>query len=183
MTSRISTTPDVLALREVFARDRIMLCFNGPVTATLIEEIGIALRNYMEGLSETTTAVSDVFSIYIEITQNIRRYTADRPHLALETAGIFVSRDDEGNYVVSASNVVEPADGQELRRKIDALGEMDKADLKAAFKAQLRRPHGELSGSAGLGLIDMARKARQPLCCAVIPLDETRSLFTLRVVL
>lgn len=49
-------------------------CFNGPVTAPLIEEIGTALRKHMEGLEELPSAVADVFSVYIEMAQNIRRY-------------------------------------------------------------------------------------------------------------
>ena len=176
-------TPDIFALRDLFARDRIMLCFNGPITATLIEEIGVALRNYMEGQAETSSAVSDVFSVYIEITQNIRRYTRDRPALALESANIVVSRDEEGRYVVSAGNMVEPADGAALCRRIEELAAMDKNALKAAFKTQLRRPREDLEGSAGLGLIDMARKATQPLRCDLRPLDGDRAIFQLRVVL
>jgi hypothetical protein len=65
---------DLLAIREIFNRQNIMLCFNGPVTAPLIEEIGTALRKHMEGLQVSPSAVSDVFSVYIEMAQNIRRY-------------------------------------------------------------------------------------------------------------
>jgi hypothetical protein len=74
-----------------------MLCFNGPFTATLIEEIGKALRNHMEGLQESPSSVSDVFSVYIELTQNIRRYTLLKElqeHAATST--IVVAHDDEG---------------------------------------------------------------------------------------
>ena len=75
MTLSNQETPiDLLAIREIFNRQNIMLCFNGPVTAPLIEEIGTALRKHMEGLEESPSAVSDVFSVYIEMAQNIRRY-------------------------------------------------------------------------------------------------------------
>jgi hypothetical protein len=55
--------------------------------------------------------------------------------------------------------------------------------LKAAFKTQLRQPRSELSGSAGLGLIDMARKASAPLQHFLQSLDNGRALFSLRVIL
>ena len=172
------TAPDILALRDVFDRERIMLCFNGPITATLIEEIGSALRKYMEGLAESSSAVSDVFSVYIEMTQNIRRYVQTHPDLATETSSIFVSRDAESRYVVSAGNVVATPDGVALEQRVSAL-----AALEAAFKTQLRQPRAELNGSAGLGLIDIARKASQPIQAGLRPLDAARSFFTLRVVL
>lgn len=178
------TTPDVLALRRVFDAHGIMVSFNGPITATLIEEIGKALRGYMEQQQESPSAVSDVFSVYIEMTQNIRRYAQLRPEVgAGESASIIVSRDDAGRYMVSAGNTVAPEDGARLVERVGQLAAMDKTELKAAFKTQLRAPRDTLSGSAGLGLIDMARKASAPIACDLQPIDGARAFFCLRVIL
>jgi hypothetical protein len=48
----------------------------------------------------------------------------------------------------------------------------------------LRRPiaHGASSG-AGLGLIDIARKARRPLIATQRPLDDGKIFFSLRAIL
>jgi hypothetical protein len=173
---------DPLAIREIFNRQNIMLCFNGPVTAPLIEEIGTALRKHMEGLRESPSAVSDVFSVYIEMAQNIRRY-AQAQGFETEAATILISRDESGRYVISASNVVRHPDGQVLIERIQQLGHLDKEALKAAFKTQLRQPRSTLSGSAGLGLIDMARKTTGPLQHYLQALDNERALFSLRVIL
>jgi hypothetical protein len=183
MTLSNQETPiDLLAIREIFNRQNIMLCFNGPVTAPLIEEIGTALRKHMEGLEESPSAVADVFSVYIEMAQNIRRY-AQAQALENETATILVSRDALGRYVILASNVVSHADANALGERIEQLRPLDKEALKAAFKTQLRQPRSTLSGSAGLGLIDMARKATAPLQHALQILDNARVLFSLRVIL
>lgn len=176
---------DVLFLREAFARQGIMLSFNGPFSATLIQEIGKALRKYMEGLAESASAVTDVFSAYIELSQNIRHYAASRglaDHAAEAT--IIVSRDEAGRYVVNAGNVVLHDDGEALAARIGGLAAMDKAELKAAYKTQLRQPRDpEAKTGAGLGLIDLARRASQPLACNLKPLDDTQSFFSLRVVI
>lgn len=176
---------DIYSLRETFNDRQIMLCFNGPFSATLIEEIGKALRNHMQGLEESPSAVSDVFSVYIEMTQNIRRYTAG---LSLQgrdaTSTLVVSRDDAGHYVVSAGNVVQVADGESLVARVETLSRLSKDELKSLFKAQLRQPREALAGAgAGLGMIDMARKASQPLRCALQPLTSHLAFFSLRVVL
>jgi hypothetical protein len=173
---------DLLAIRDIFIRQNIMLCFNGPITAPLIEEIGKALRNHMEGLQESPSSVADVFSVYIEMAQNIRRYSQANG-FENEAATIIISRDEPGNYVISASNIVKGADGESLLERIQQLEQMDKDALKAAFKTQLRQPRTALSGSAGLGLIDMARKATATLQHSLQPLDNGRSLFNLRVIL
>lgn len=173
---------DLLAIREILNRQNIMLCFNGPVTAPLIEEIGTALRKHMEGLEESPSAVADVFSVYIEMAQNIRRY-AQAQSFQNEAATILISRNDPGNYVISASNVVKEADGAALMARIAQLANLDKEALKAAFKTQLRQPRATLDGSAGLGFIDMARKATAPLQHTLQPLGNERALFSLRVIL
>ncbi|WP_028324906.1 biofilm regulation protein kinase SiaB [Desulfatirhabdium butyrativorans] len=179
------TTPayDLYDLREDFDRQHIMVCFNGPINAALIEEIGRALRDYLRNQQEAPTAVVDIFAVYIEMTQNIRRYADQHRDLAgAGNAVIVVSRND-GHYVVSAGNVVAQNDGAALLARVRELGSLDTAGLKAVFKAQLRQPRETLSGSAGLGLIDMARKAAQPISACVREIDAARSFFSLRVVL
>lgn len=178
--------PDIPKLRDVFISQDIMLCFNGLFTATLIDEIGTALRNHMRHHDESPTAITDVFSVYIEMTQNIRHYTTSRALVddkAIST--IVVSRADDGRYTVSAGNMVEAGDAERLCARIAELNRMDKVALKAEFKSQLRQPREKLSenNGAGLGLIDMARKAAEPLWVNVQPIDDNYSFFSLRVII
>jgi len=174
---------DLYDLRETFDTQQIMVCFNGPINAALIEEIGRALRDYLSLQQEKPNAVSDIFSVYIEMTQNIRRYAETRPELAGAANAVIVVSRDAGRYVVCAGNVVAPADGEALSRRVAELAAMDAAALKACFKAQLRQPRENVGKSAGLGLIDIARKAAQPLGSALRAIDAERSFFSLRVVL
>jgi hypothetical protein len=173
---------DLLAIRKMFNCQNILLCFNGPVTAPLIEEIGNAFRKHMEGLQESPSSVTDVFSVYIEMAQNIRRY-AQAQALESESATIVITRDASGSYAISASNVVRDQDGEVLHGRIAQLLQMDKDAMKAAFKTQLRQPRASLTGSAGLGLIDMARKATAPLQHSLQKIANGRSLFNLHVML
>lgn len=176
---------DVQTLRDAFIRQGIMLCFNGPFSATLIEEIGQALRKHMEGLSESQSSVTDVFTAYIEITQNIRHYTAQAGLSGTDAqATLTVSRNSAGRYVVDAGNVVKAADGEALVQRIHELAGLDSVQLKAAFKTQLRQPRDPAAKTgAGLGLIDLARRSSEPLSCSLSRLDAEFSFFSLRVVI
>ncbi len=182
MTTSLSTLRSLASLRDFFSSERILICFNGPISRTLISEIGTALKEHIESTRECTTAAMDVFSVYIEISQNIRHYSARNDYVEPEsTATVVIAESGDGHYIVSAGNVVEYADGEALQERIAALTALDKTELKALYKQQLRQPRSEGSTSgAGLGLIEVARKSTAPLLCSLDRLEAGRAFFTLR---
>jgi hypothetical protein len=170
----------LIGLRQHFNENGILLCFNGPTSRSLIEEIGKALKNYLQAENAHPSAAMDVFSVYVEMTQNIRHYTQALNYDDVDGAAtILVAKNDDGQYVVQAGNLVEKPDGDALIYRIDALAKMDKEQLKAAYKTQLRQPRDE-HGSAGLGLIDMSRKSSVPLSASLTPFNECCCFFSLR---
>ena len=176
---------DIFALRERFNRSQILLCFNGPISRSLIEEIGNALRNYLQAANAQPSAAMDVFSVYVEMTQNIRHYVTRQGYDELDSsATVVVARDGDGRYLVQAGNMVEQNDGAVVMALVERLASLDKAELKTAYKAQLHQPRTEGTASgAGLGLIDVARKSVQPLSASLVPISPSRALLSLRAVI
>lgn len=175
---------DLYALGERLNQNRTLLCFNGPISRSLIEEIGNALKNYLSAEHARPAEAMDVFSVYIEMIQNIRQYALHQGDTDA-TAIVVIARRDESRYVVSAGNLVKHDDGVSLLARIGALAKMDKAALKAEYKAQLHQPRaqGVVSG-AGLGLIDIARRAGAPLEASLSATDDDgRAFFSLSVVI
>lgn len=176
---------DLLAMRESYTQQRIMLCFNGPISRSLIEEIGNALRNYLAAEQAQPSAAMDVFAVYIEMTQNIRHYALQQGYGEQDaSATVAIARDEQGHYQVSAGNLVERADGERLLQIVEGLGGLDKVQLKAAYKEQLRKPRDADSASgAGLGLLDIARKSSVPLVASLKAQADGRAFFSLRAVI
>ncbi|AHL74254.1 hypothetical protein CH92_03795 [Stutzerimonas stutzeri] len=179
-------TLDLFAMRESYNRQQIMLCFNGPISRSLIEEIGNALRNYLAADHANASSAMDVFAVYIEMTQNIRHYAKVRNWADQEAgATVVVARNDsDGRYVVSAGNLIETADGEALLATIEDLASLDKAQLKVRYKEQLRKPREDNTASgAGLGLIDIARKSSEPLKASLQTVANGRSFISLSAVI
>jgi len=174
---------ELYALRERLQASRTLLCFNGPISRSLIEELGNALKRYLEVDQIKPADAMDVFSVYIEITQNIRHYALEQGYdEADSTATVVIARGEDGHYVVSAGNLVAPEHGRQLVARIDALAGMDKAQLKAAYKTQLRRPRDPARPhAAGLGLLEVARRASAPLHATLSEHDENAAFFSLAV--
>ena len=169
---------DLYALGERFDQNRTLLCFNGPISRSLIEEIGNALKNYLNAEHARPAEAMDVFSVYIEMIQNIRQYAAQNGDTDAAATVVIGRRDESGN-------LVKAEDGRSLVARIQQLAALDKAALKAEYKTQLHKPRtpGVASG-AGLGLIDIARRAGAPLEASLTPAaGEGQAFFSLSVVI
>ena len=173
-------------VRSALSSDGILICFNGPFSHGIIEELGKAVRRYLETAEVRKSALMDVFAVYIEATQNVANY-ANRPGRREEerqrlNAGIIVIARQGDHYVVQSGNPVLREDGEALGRRLDGIIGLDKAGLKALYKEQMHLPVAAGSGP-GLGLLDMARKAGAPLEYALVPEDGELTFFSLKVTL
>jgi hypothetical protein len=174
-------------IRRTLTDGGILICFNGPFSHSIIEELGKAVNKYLESAEVKKSAMMDVFSVFIEATQNVRNYAhspdvteAERPRL---NTGIIVIARRENHYVVNSGNCVRQEHGEELLRRLDALAGQDKAGLKALYKERLHQEVPQGSQGAGLGLIDMARKATEPLSYTLVPEGDGYAFFSLQVVI
>jgi hypothetical protein len=179
---------DLLRLKRKNEELNLLLSMAGPFTSGIIEEVGNAIRLYLENNQISQSLVSDVFAVYIEQVQNIRNYLARFPDgpesQVIGLSGIVTIGQQDGHYSVMSGNAILDSDAPELERRLENLRAMDKNELKAAYKRQLGRRGAEESGKgAGLGLILMARRASAALEYDFERLDGNYRFFTIRVVI
>lgn len=176
---------NLASLRQFFNAERILICFNGPISRNLIGEIGQALRSHIEASQGNGSTAMDVFSVYIEMSQNIRHYASASGYGEAEaSATVVIATTPDDRYAVSAGNLVELTDGRALLERVQELAGLDKGSLKALYKQQLRQPREpQRSSGAGLGLIEIARRASQPLEASLEPQDDGRGFLILRAII
>ena len=171
---------DLYRLKEEFASQNILICFNGPFSHSILEEIGIAIRNHLNQEALTRAVITDVFSVYIELTQNARNYiTRTNPeNEELKSTIVVVARHRE-TYSVTSGNYVQKTDVADLAERISKLNSLDSGGLKALYKSQIRNPSPEGENSAGLGLIEIARKSSRPMEYSIRELSDDHSFFSI----
>jgi hypothetical protein len=69
-----------------------------------------------------------------------------------------------------------------IREKIEGIRNLSKEELKLLYRERRRQAPEPGSKGAGLGLIEMARKAGKPIDYSFAPIDEDSSFFSLKVV-
>lgn len=173
---------NLVELIQQFTDDGILICFNGALSHSLIEELGNAAKTYLKERELKLGIMSDVFSVYIEQTQNVRNYINIRQlsNTKLDR-GIIKISSRNGDYTVSSGNYILKSDVLVLKEKLDSLKVLDKKELRKRYKDQMRREVPEGAMGAGLGLIDMARKASYGLEYAFNSIDSDHDFFTLSV--
>ena len=170
---------------EELSRGGVMLCFLGPTSQSVVEGIGSALKREMELENVGRGQMHQIFSIFIEQIQNIARYSLDNGNSGSKTSDelkygvVVVGRENEKYYVI-CGNKTNTTQGQKLVERIKQLQQLNRQDLNELYKRMRREPPDEDSQGAGLGLVEMCRRASEPLQCRVIPLDDDMVFFTIK---
>ena len=174
----------LMEMQKALTDNGVLIIFSGRFSQGIIEELGEALQKHMESECSPKNEIFNVFSVFIEQTQNIKNYTLRKSDSAayqrIVNSGIVsIGRVDDG-YCIWSGNLIENSDLPALKEKLDLLSSLEKDGLKKLYKEQLRRDRiSEISG-AGLGLIDMARKCRTPFYYHMDPIDNDVSFFELK---
>lgn len=170
-----------------FYRHGVFLSFSGPMSQDLMVEMGRILKTKMKLEGASTTTILKVFSILIELNQNIIHYSAERMTLSnqLETSektgcGLMAVGKERETYFLISGNVIEANKADALKSRLSALKEMNSEELKATYREMRKSKPGEDSKGAGLGFIEVARKASQPLEFNFEPIDTKLSFFSLK---
>ncbi len=175
---------DLLHLKNDLSQKGIFFEFSGPLTQSLLVELGDILKLKMKLESASTLTILKVFALVVEQTQNIIHYSAEKQNqnpainLDLSTGIIAVGYKDR-EYFVQAGNLMETDDVARLKSKLNLLKTMDAAQLKKLYKEQRRKDPGEKSKGGGLGFIEIARKSSRPIEFDFAPVDEKYSFFSL----
>jgi hypothetical protein len=171
---------------------RIISCYSGPIAHVGLEGIAQALRRNLEMEHNNGNSTQAVFSVFIEQMQNVLNYSAERPgHTAAETGDetgpdlrvgiVLVGQEDDGYFILCGNNIYD-LDKERIAARIEEVRNLGKDELKTLYKERRRQTPEQGSKGAGLGLIEMARKAGKPIEYAFTPVDDTFSFFSIKVV-
>ncbi len=175
---------NLLDLQKLLQNYGVLISFSGRFTQAIIEELGDAVKKYLETEATSQNDTYNVFSVFIEQTQNIKNYSSQQRDSLLgekiANSGIVAIGKSEDGYFVSSGNLVENDAIDRLTARLDEILTLDKAGLKKLYKEQMKKVMPIDCGGAGLGLIDMARRSSKPLNYSVVKLDDQISFFTLK---
>ena len=174
---------ELYKLKNDFLKNGITFCYSGYITEGTLVGIGDAIKKKLI-LDETDIQTSKViFSIFVEQVQNMIRYSAetDKNDGSKEVrSGILTVGRENQRFFISCGNKIDIEDVPRLEQILIQIQKMDKKELKKAWKEGLRSGPPKGSKGAGIGFIDIARKARGGIEFDFKKLDQEKAFFSLK---
>ena len=159
---------------------QILISYKGPVTPVIMAEIS---RDIQDKLAENPRASRKVFSVFMELAQNILYYSSEKIQYAgrIDSVGMLRILELDDHYVFSCGNTINREHVEQLIESCNTINSLDKDELRKLKRHQRRQPSSEISQGAGIGLVQVAIISGNPLEIQAQDLDDDHSIFTLSV--
>jgi hypothetical protein len=164
--------------------NNIIFVYQGEVTADLVSSILHMMENKLDGDGEDKRVKKKVFNVMVECLQNVYHHLDSLQVSNVEgeindrTALLMIGKEEKDYYVITGNHIYNSRIDF-IRQRLEKVNNSDKEELKQLYQSILNE--GELSekGTAGLGMIDIARKSGQKLGYDFHPVNEKYSFFSL----
>ncbi|MCL2845614.1 MAG: SiaB family protein kinase [Chitinivibrionia bacterium] len=182
---------NVRGYSKMLEENNIEVIYSGPIWAGGIDGMAEMLMKRLEYEDIPLSASQSVFSVFVEQMNNMMMHSADKTRMTNSTGksvetpkGIYVLGIKDSTYYVQTGNAVTPANAENLKTRIDHLNTLDKKELRQLYKQRLvsENDNPESKG-AGVGLIEIARRATEPLTYEFEPMENGLVYFTMFVII
>lgn len=177
---------NIYDLYQTMERDNTMLSFKGVVTSDLLTSVLQIMESKLDHVEKSPKTKKKVYNVLVECLQNLYHHNEEISEsegldfLFSKSALLMISKNAD-HYEVKTGNYIAKDKSKELKRKLDDINALDKDGLRDLYKSILN--DGEMSdkGTAGLGMIDIARKSGNKLEYDFMPVDDNYDFFCLNV--
>jgi hypothetical protein len=157
-----------------------ILAYQGVCT----HEVVVRLSKDLEGALALAAGsrFKKVFSIFIELIQNIKHYSAETQLLPDGSeSGIGIIRVSEESlcFTVTAGNCITKEAFKRIEAKCTVIKNIPTSELRAFYNAQIKQTQENTSKGAGVGFIDIAMKASGNWEYEFYPLENDRVFFVI----
>jgi len=180
---------DMMEYHKMLRGNKITLVYSGPLWAEGIGGFAGTIKKRLE-FDELPLEMSQaVFSVFVEQMNNMLMYSAekeqfespDEMHSGIPK-GTFILGKRGKAYFMQTGNVIKGETASLVKEKIDYLNTLDKAELRKYHKEQSRLENDNpASKGAGLGLIEIARRASSKIEYTFTPYEDGYIFFNMYV--
>ncbi len=164
------------------SKDDLIFIYQGAVNDTIVNDILQLAENALYAENIKNKIKRRIFRVILEGIQNL--YKHNNVHLKgpeeLKEVTTALAREENG-YVLILGNYIDVKEKEVLKERIDLINSQDHEELRKMYIETLNDNERTKDGGSGLGLMDMARKTKEPLTYEFSKVDEQIAYFKLKV--
>ena len=179
---------DVLEFNKMLTDLNISVVYSGPIWAGGVDGLADFLQRRLDVDDLPRSTSKSIFSVFVEQMHNMLMYSAEKEEfntkgeMADISKGMFALGKKDEAYFLKSGNVVTEYSAGILKERIDHLNSLDKTGLKQYFKERSRGENeNPESMGAGIGLIEIARRATSKIEYSFTPYSDGLIYFTMSV--
>ena len=142
----------------------IFLSYGGFLTQTLISGMTEALEKEAEYHDLGMGVSSNIFTIFIELSQNVMNYSKNKSKDCKEVKSeglIVVGKDDDGNYYIHSQNIIALEDKNKMEPRLIDITSLSRDEIKKKYR-ELRRSGKDKHGrGGGIGFYEIAKRSSE----------------------
>jgi hypothetical protein len=154
---------ELFNLRSILQKQGIIFAYSGYLTEAVLSGVGEAVKHKLALEDTDTKTQRSVFAVFVEQLQNMIRYSAEKVPSSDVRYGMLTIGREGDDYVVHAGNLIAHSEVARLQERLGQIRGMNKEELRAVHKERLRLGPEEGSKGAGLGFMEIARRASKPI--------------------
>lgn len=178
---------DIYELYQTMEKENILLSFKGVVTSDLLTSVLSIMETKMDYMDESPKTKKKVFNVLVECLQNLYHHIDEGTEIErnierieAKSALFMIAKKDE-QFVISTGNYIDCANARDLEKRLEEINGMDKDELKLYYQEVLNNGTVSDKGTAGLGMIDIARKSGNKLEYQFLPVNDSSCFFCLNI--
>lgn len=180
---------DMLEYYNMLKKNNVSIIYSGPVWADGVEGIGVTLRKRLALDDLPLSSSHSVFSVFVEQMNNMLQYSDEKQQFDYPdgkqtqvSTGVFLLGIQGKTYFLQSGNMMKEKNSSLIKERIDYLNTLGKVQLRKFYKEQLKLENSNPdSKGAGLGLIEIARRATSPIEYSFTPVGDGIVFFAMYV--
>ena len=153
-------------LERILEQDGIVfLTYGGFLTQPLIAGMTDALEQEADRNDLSMKVSSDIFTIFIELSQNMMNYSKNKTQSDVEfdSKGLIIVGMDSAktSYYIISRNVIDAEDKSKIEVRLKEVEGLNKEELRALYRERRKSGRDKHTKGAGIGFVEVARRCDQ----------------------
>ncbi len=176
---------DIYKFFQTLEDEHIILSFKGDFTPGLLNAFLHLMEAKMNELNIETQKRKRVVNVLIESLQNLYHHVDSgekESFFKQKDTALVIIKYFKGVFTIQTGNFIDSSSISDLKTRLKEVNSLNLEELRGYYKEKLANDPRSKKGTAGLGLIDLARKSKNKLDYHFIHVDDKTSFFSLKVI-